>query len=207
MTYHNGEPDGHTCKRHLNTFLTAIRRKFPGVGYLWLLEFQKRGTAHFHLFLTLPHDKETGRILGALWNRISEPGNVEHLAFHQHRKNFIPWEMESAGYLCKYLDKEAQKAVPSGFVGVGRFWGNSRGLVPEPEEVEMSDLSEVSGSYAVRHIIRTLCRHHESSLRRSRWKSRARRTHTSYTLQNGARIVRRMLQSFEQETPVSPPPF
>lgn len=207
MTYHNGDPDGRTCKKHLNAFLVAMRRKFPGVGFLWLLEFQKRGTAHFHLFTTLEHNRETGKILGKIWNRIAEPGNGQHLAFHQHPRNFIPWEMESAGYLCKYLDKEAQKAVPVGFSGVGRFWGNSRGLVPAPSEIEMGELREFCGVYSVTHLVRTLCRHHEASLRHSKWKSRARRAATSYTLQNGSRIVRRMLSEYERQRPVSPPPF
>lgn len=48
--------------------------------------------------------------------------------------------MGSATYLCKYLDKEAQKAVPEGFVNFGRFWGNSRTLVPAPITVTIEDV-------------------------------------------------------------------
>lgn len=207
MSYHHADPDGRTCKKHLHAFMIAVRRKFPGVGVLWLLEFQKRGTAHFHVFTTLPHKRETGKILGAIWNRIAEPGNVEHLKFHQHSRNFLAWEMETAGYLTKYLDKEAQKAVPAGFTGVGRFWGNTRGLVPDPAQYDMDDLSAACGPYTVKFLVRTLCRHHETALKKSKWKSRARRSFTSYTLQNGARIFHRLFQTFEDDPPEPLPPF
>ena len=42
MTYSDETlpPDGDTAKKHLNTFLTAIRRKLNNPGYLWVLEFQ-----------------------------------------------------------------------------------------------------------------------------------------------------------------------
>jgi hypothetical protein len=188
-------------KSHLNAFLVDLRRHFPGVRYLWILELQKRGTAHFHLYSTLEHSSNTGMILGTIWNRIAEPGDREHLQFHQHASNFIPWDMVSGSYLCKYLHKEAQKAVPEGFTGVGRFWGNSRGLVPDPTAIETADLDaafsyevtdqetgEVREFRASKYITRQLCRHHEKSLRRSPWKSSARKRPTSYTLPNAAAV-------------------
>lgn len=207
LTYHHGTPDGLTVKRHLHAFLVAMRRKFPGVGYLWILEFQKRGVPHFHLFLTMEHAAAVGVELGMIWNRIAEPDSPQHLRWHTNGKNFIPWDMGSGAYLCKYLDKEAQKAVPEGFSGVGRFWGSSRGLVPDPDEITTEDLSEVCGAYAVAHMVRTVCKCHESTRRRSKWKKRPRLAHTSATLPTGATVVRRLLQSYETESPVAPPPF
>lgn len=207
MTYHHATPDGRTVKKHLNTFLKSVRETFPGVGYLWILEFQSRGTPHFHLFTTLPHDKATGHTLAAFWNRIAEPTSKQHLRFHRHESNFIPWDMGSGSYLCKYLDKEHQKQVPHGFTGVGRFWGNSRNLVPEPDTIEMKDIADSTTEYVCTYIVRTLCRHHEKSLRRSPWKSSARKRPTSYTLPNGAAVARQLFRSIESSPPVEPPPL
>ena len=202
MTYHNALPDGRTVKKQLNAYLTRLRDRYPSIGYLWLLEFQSRGAAHVHLFLSLPHDLEgLQEFMAITWNRIVDPGNATHLKVHRHKKNFIPWVMENAGYLCKYLDKEAQKAVPVGFTGVGRFWGNSRGLVPDAIPVDMADVDnafsyevvdyqtgEINEFKASEYVTRQLCRHHENTLKRSKWKSSARTRPTCYTFQNAAKI-------------------
>lgn len=211
MTYHNLKPDGKTIKRHLNSFLVALRRRFPGVGYLWILEFQRRGIPHFHLYLTLQHSAEIGETLGRIWNRLVESYDHDHLAFHIHSKNFMPWSMGTGSYLCKYLDKEAQKAVPEGFTGIGRFWGHSRGLVPEPEVIQSKPLNEkysysftdmhtgeVDEFRAVEYITRNLCKHHEKNLRKSKWKSTARRRRTCYTLSNGAIIFDKLVKYIDQ---------
>lgn len=206
MTYHKTSPDGKTVKDHLNTFLTALRRNYPEAKYLWILEFQTRGIPHFHLFLNLSVEtKGLHKFLADTWNRITEPENKTHLKFHKHKNSFIAWEMGSASYLCKYLDKEHQKAVPEGFTGVGRFWGNSRSLVPEPVEIEMSELSqcydyeeidhktgEITEFKASEYFVRQLCKHHEKSLRNSRWKSSARKRPTSYLLPLGSPIFRQL---------------
>lgn len=202
MTYHKADPDGRTIKGHMNLFLTNLRQKFPGVRYLWILEFQRRGTAHFHLFTSLEHSPETGRTLADIWHRIAEPDSPEHLRFHRHPSNFIAWDMGSGSYLCKYLDKEAQKAIPQGFTGVGRFWGNSRGIVPEPTTFDTDSMAAALGHKETLHIIRTVCRHHEKSFRRSRWKSSARTRKSSYTLPNGSTVVKRLFASMV-EFPVS----
>lgn len=198
LTYHNAEPDGRTCKKHLNLFLTTLRQKYPNVRYLWILEFQRRGTAHFHIFLSLPHDPATGKTLAKIWHRIAEPESPEHLRFHEHHANFIPWSMGSGSYLCKYLDKEAQKSVPTNFAGVGRFWGNSRGIVPTPAEFDTACMKSVLGEKETLSVIRTVCRHHEASYRRSRWKKSPRKRKSSYTLPNGAVIVHRLVNALSE---------
>ena len=210
-TYHNSNPDGSTVKKHLNAWLTLLRKKYPGVHYLWVLEFQTRGVPHFHVWLSLPHDLPgLHEHLARSWNQIAEPGDLEHLRFHLHRKNFIAWDMYSTSYLTKYLDKESQKAIPPGFTGCGRFWGNSRGLLAIPETITPHDLehldcetmSEAGNASPAAYILRTLGKLHERKIRRSRWKSRARTAMTSYTLQTAApafRTLRDYLQrSYEK---------
>lgn len=206
LTYHQATPDGHAVKKHLHTFLNSLRRHYPGVGHLWILEFQARQIPHLHLFLTLPHSTPgIHDFMAHKWHEIAEPDSPEHLRFHRHARNFIPWDMGTAGYLCKYLDKEHQKQVPQGFIGVGRFWGSSRGLVPAPILVESKDIDaaysysvvdtvtgEIEEFQATEYVTRCLCKHHEKSLRRSPWKSSARKRRTSYTLPNGFEIYKQL---------------
>ena len=135
LTYHETRPDGATVKRHMNAWLTWLRRTVPGLSYLWILEFQTRGVPHFHVWLSIPPDlgSDFHLSMAAAWHRISGETSAEHLKVHTHAKNWIDWKMGGAGYLCKYLDKAAQKAVPDGFGWVGRFWGCTRGMLEAPD--------------------------------------------------------------------------
>lgn len=150
LTYHQRNPSGTEAKKDLDSWLKALRRAVPGAGYLWILEFQTRGVPHFHVWLSVPFSVEMWQRLGAAWNRIAEPESQEHLWWHtkerwnaQTRKverSFMNWEMNGGGYLRKYMSKEAQKCVPPAFGWVGRFWGHSRGLVPEPDFFPREDV-------------------------------------------------------------------
>lgn len=219
LTYQDARPDGKTCKKHLNAWLQRIRILFPDVAYLWVLEFQSRGVPHFHVWLSLHHETPGLRsILAKAWHRIADPDSPSHLAFHQHRDNFIAWDMYSPGYLVKYLDKQHQKAVPAGFTGVGRFWGNSRGLLAIPEEITAEDLEyllvetvdpetgEVTETDAAKYLVRTMGKLHERKLRGSPWRSKARSGMTTYTLHTLAPSFRRLLdylrKSYESENDI-----
>jgi hypothetical protein len=143
LTYHENWPsDGRVCKAHLNAWLTALRRILPGGGYLWLLEFQQRNAPHYHVFLTVPPDESIRLQLAEAWCRITSPGDPDALCFHQNQRNWVDWDMRSGSYLCKYLDKEAQKCVPADYVQFGRFWGNSRGLEADPVPILLGDLDQ-----------------------------------------------------------------
>lgn len=171
LTYHQANPDGRTTKDHLDAWLKVLRRAAPLVGYLWILEFQTRGVPHFHVWLTCPFSEDLWQRMGAAWNRIAEPDSAEHLKWHtEARLNrftgkvercFMPWEMNGAGYLRKYMSKEAQKCVPEGFEGVGRFWGCTRDLVPPAMKVETEDLP-----VPVQDFTRTLSKWVEARRRR-----------------------------------------
>lgn len=220
MTYHKTIPDGRTTKKHLNQFLTELRQTYPYVKYLWILEFQSRGVPHYHLFLSLSHGtKGLHKYLAETWHRIAEPKSREHKRFHIHEKNFIPWDMGSGSYLCKYLDKEHQKVVPKGFTGVGRFWGTSRNLVPEPiafecdySQYDNNRIDENTGEIkedfkATEYVVRTICKHHEKSLRNSPWRSSARTRPTSYTLPNAAKVLWQIEKYLEKQKLSDEVPF
>lgn len=204
LTYHDSWPtDGRTSKAHLNTWLTYVRRRLPGVGYLWLLEFQKRNAPHYHVFFTTPPDEAARRDLAAAWCRITSPGDDTALRFHQDQRNWIDWDMGTGAYLCKYLDKEAQKCVPEGYSNFGRFWGNSQKLVPDPTTLPLDDLDHVAevdqetgeyfGGQSV--VIRWLGRLAEKQTGGySRFRSRA--PHGSYTILQGATGFRQIVGYF-----------
>ena len=220
LTYHNKWPsDGREFKRHLKVFLDAVRRRFPSIKFLWIAEFQSRGCPHVHLFSNLLASDESARsFLASSWARIVDPGNVDLLAVHSHPSNFIDWEMRRGAYLCKYLDKKAQKCIPVGFENFGRFWGNTRGLVPYPEEIPLPDI-DAEFSYqcsdlstgedrsfnASAFIVRQLGRYHEKQNRRSWFRSRSAATVSCLT---AAPIARQLLRYLEkQQLPSDTPPF
>ena len=146
LTYHENWPtDGRKCKKHLNTFLQWLRRNYPDIYYLWIMEFQTRNAPHFHLFLTVAPDHDIWKKIAVAWVRISG-GTADAEWWHGpgRGKNWILWDMGTAGYLAKYLDKDSQKMIPEGYENFGRFWGNSRELKPIPLVTPLESLEDLS---------------------------------------------------------------
>ncbi len=207
LTYHSGWPtDGRVCKSQLNHFLTFLRKTLPGVKYLWLMEFQSRNAPHFHIFLTCLPESTVWNQLADKWSEITN-GTQEQTWFHgsARGKNWIPWSMGDANYLCKYIDKESQKTVPAGYFNFGRFWGNSRGLVPDPETHPIKHLDTIShvdqetgeiyGGETT--IIRWLGRLAEKQTRGySRFRTRAQ--FGSYSMQRGSPAYRQIENYFRR---------
>jgi len=213
LTYQHTDPDGERVKRHLNVWLTWLRRRVPGIKYLWVLEFQKRGVPHLHVFLTIPvcttstlHDE-----MARKWHLITCEEDAAHLKFHQNAKNWIGWDMGSGSYVCKYLDKEKQKHVPDDFGWVGRFWGASRSLMPKPcvydahemramvgqntHAASMNVSREAHGRDITATIIRTLGNFQESRRRRFGRKGRhLSQVRSSRWVQDGAAVVWKLLE-------------
>ncbi len=206
--------DGRVAKRQLNNLFDAIRRKFPAAGYLWALEFQTRNAPHFHIFLTLPASDDLRQWLGTTWNRIADPDSELHRWWHTDRVErngqsaLIPWNMGSGSYICKYLDKQHQKIVPEGFRNTGRFWGNSRGLVPPSVSVDPEQLRDITlldadfdtgevtqDTDGLTYITRHLGRYHEKISRRSWFRNTSRST----SVLTGAPIFRRLLAHVQEK--------
>jgi hypothetical protein len=219
LTYHDQWPtDGREFKRQLNLFLTRCRQAFPFLSYLWIGEFQSRGAPHVHLFLDIPPTSENRSILAGIWCSIVDPSGQDSKlrAVHHHPANFIGWKMGTGSYLCKYLDKAAQKSIPEGFHSFGRWWGNSRGLVPPPEQITAIDLrsefpavdqstGEEFDLDAWKFLVRTVGRYHEKQNRRS-W---FRRTNRSTSALTAAPIFRQALEYLRRSrgAPLDSVPF
>jgi len=181
LTYHESNPTGKQTKKHLKKLLERLRLNYP-CEYLWVLEFQRRGIPHFHLCLTLPFDTPgLHQFIANNWNAIAEPDSGKHLWWHLRKENCIAWSEK--GYLSKYLDKANQKKVPEGFEG-NRMWAASAGLVPEPEKID---------GLIAKAAVRSACKHHESKHRASKYSKIPRTSEKSYTLPDGAIVMRRLL--------------
>lgn len=147
LTYGNPYPtDGAICKSHLNAFLTRMRATYPGISYVWVTEFQKRGALHFHILLSLSgietwHRKDAA----SRWASITAPANwatstTEELDtayrkksynVHKHKDQWQDLDTVDGAirYMTKYCLKTEQKLVPEEFQNVGRFFGMSRDVV------------------------------------------------------------------------------
>lgn len=137
LTFHRSSPiDGRAFKETLNLFLTRLRQKYSGVHYLWVLEFQKNGQPHAHMFTDIEPTEENRHEVARIWNTATKESE-ENYKFTSHHRNFFKWVMDSGSYLAKeYLAKSIQKDVPEHFRNVGRFWGCSRNMKPEYVKLE-----------------------------------------------------------------------
>jgi len=102
LTYHKNQRDHAEAKYHLKRFTQQLRRYHPDHAGVWKLEYQDRGSIHFHVltFGRYIHHKE----IAHSWNRIAEPGNHKHrdagtqiVPVHQARN--------AVAYVAKYCGK------------------------------------------------------------------------------------------------------
>ena len=147
LTYPREFPsDGRTVKRNLNQLLTELRKRVPGVAYLWFLEFQRRGAPHVHLLIRgLRVHKATQRWVSDAWYRICATGDERHLRAGT-RLERIRKPMGARNYAVKYAFKMKQKVVPPGYRNVGRFWGCSKGVKPQPKQTVQCTNDDLVGA-------------------------------------------------------------
>ena len=181
LTYPREYPtDGRVVKRHLNRFLTALRRLCPGAQYFWIEEFQGRGAPHIHMALSC---RVPRRWLSETWYRVVGSGDERHLRAGTNVVGIYDHE-GIVRYLAKYLMKGQQKRVPEGFEHVGRFWGASRGLAAPRAVLTMA----VPDLRSAGRLLRRLRAWREHALARMgiRWRPRAGR---GFVLWDGAAVA------------------
>ena len=187
LTYTSDFPsDGEECKRHLDKWLKAYRRRCPQGLYLWVLEFQHRGAPHFHVFLSQAVDRALQKKMALSWAKITKGGekpNQTQIWWHCRPENWVDWSMDNGNYVMKqYTIKQAQKDVPPEFRNVGRFWGCSRGMHPKPTILEPKTVAQITRlapvpwePAAVRHFFdKILRRWQERQMNRDRQGNRRR---------------------------------
>lgn len=144
LTYPDIPTDGALVKKHLNYFLTWLRREVGKLDYVWFLEFQKRGAPHLHFFLSIPVDESNRKLIAWWWATLvtkDKETQIKCAKVHAHEK---AWEQirapdACARYALKYALKTTQKEVPKDYVNVGRFWGCSRATKASWDKFEAID--------------------------------------------------------------------
>jgi len=145
----SGIPSTADAKAAFRRFTMRLRRRYPRVSGIWRLEYQERGSPHFHMILfDLPFIPQSS--LQRAWEECTrESCSIVHIAFLRGGKR------QAMYYVSKYLaktgkpaavgslDKAAyQHADESDEDEPGRFWGwINRAELPFAEwrMVEFSD--------------------------------------------------------------------
>lgn len=135
-----GYPSNKEAKRCLHAFLALLARKFPEASAVWRLEFQRRGSVHFHLIaFSLPY-WDWKEIL-ASWKRITKQKVARiDVQLIKSRRGVM-------NYVSKYIAKVEKSPRNTFFISPpylhagrkwrkGRFWGyHNKKLLPLGEVV------------------------------------------------------------------------
>jgi len=132
---------GKEAKDNLIALLKFARGKFPMLGYLWFMEFTKKGQVHFHILLScqvLSLDKAE---LARFWAYLiaKNTTDAEEIFYAHTRDGAIEPIRKKDGairYALKYALKSDCKEVPTRFHNVGRFWGFNnlvKDSIPKPQ--------------------------------------------------------------------------
>lgn len=122
------ETDGKIVKKHLNRFLAWCRTQVRPFSYLWFLEWQRRGAPHFHILVCHSFNKTD---VSQRWYDAVASLDPKHLGAGT-RVEKIRKKEGARRYAVKYASKTRQKKVPKNYRNVGRFFGYSRDVKPQP---------------------------------------------------------------------------
>lgn len=127
LTYPKKYPDPDRAKRDLKIFLQRLARAFLSSGWIWKLEPQVRGAAHFHMMVWGVEEKELLMWVVNNWFEIAGDGDINHKLFHLgilHDSKPCVQQVHSWrgvwSYASKYLGKTFEQV---GWKWSGRFWG------------------------------------------------------------------------------------
>jgi hypothetical protein len=120
--------DNEVKRELLNTFLIYSFRKWGKFNYIWKLEKQKNGRAHFHLLIDTYIDKEEVNIM---WNKVQMQKNIIPKSnLIESVKKYPSTKIEAvksidrgANYMVKYITKQEEEVLCD-----GRLWGCNREL-------------------------------------------------------------------------------
>lgn len=147
LTYHNDIPESFEgYKYHLHHFIIALFRRFPSAGVIWKLEFQKRGFAHFHLFVWGVSLEDLQAFVPEKWHKIAGNHSTYHLAWHKGElggnNEHCVQPIRSWNGVRSYASKYFAKLDDTKNRG-GRVWG-IRGSVPFSKILEFRVNLEVA---------------------------------------------------------------
>jgi len=135
LTYPSSWPSVRETKIHLSSFIKRLKRRYgDDLGYIWKLEFQKRGAPHYHLFLWGINDygSELMSWIADSWAEVCKMDDENHVKAGTSIQKIRTWKgvrSYSAKYFGKIDENEREK-------GIGRVWGIG-GNVPFSDVVRM----------------------------------------------------------------------
>ena len=162
-------------KADLHKLSSGLRYHYPKIGFIWKLEYQKRGAPHFHLLAYIPsvhHIKELRDTVRKSWRKII--GETSTRSFqYSVQVDAVQDIKASVFYLALYQTKDLNERtdIPS-----GRVWG-----IYGRKHLPTGDCGQSTFSYeeqiTLRRIIRrwakasTRCKGYAEFLRRDRSSS------------------------------------
>jgi len=131
LTYHEEWGEHFSAwKRDLDVFIKRMRRKFPDVGGIWKLEFQRRGAPHFHLIIcsdSLTTRENLIEWVTEAWGEIAHENSIYKGEFSTNVRK-INSHRHAMHYASKYMSKEVPQRVSEetgeilGEIATGRCW-------------------------------------------------------------------------------------
>ena len=144
LTYHN-DWKGRAPRKDLDVYLKRLRRRFPGLAYVWRLEPQERGAPHFHLLLFFEGrvSEEEKADIKCQWHELVDPDSLWHGEYGAKVEADLDGRTGLRIYISKYCAKpDATKAKPEWWQG--RYWSTSRNLErPLMEERTLTESEEI----------------------------------------------------------------
>lgn len=136
-----GYPTNAQAKQALQAFLEVIRRNYAQASLVWRMEYQKRGSIHFHLLaFNLPFWRWQDIL--ATWKRIT------HQRVARIDVRLVRSRRGVMSYVSKYIAKVAEKGLKTFFIHPpylhayrrwrkGRFWGyHNKKALPLGEKIQ-----------------------------------------------------------------------
>ena len=115
--------DPERAKRDLKVFMQRLRRRCfrsDSSSAFWFMEFQDRGSIHFHIFTNFYVPKEW---LALNWYEVCGTEDKRHLRAGTRVEAIRSGRHGISAYATKYASKQQQKLVPEGISSPGRYWG------------------------------------------------------------------------------------
>lgn len=118
LTYKQNFKDRDLADKQVTALIRKIKKKYKGIGYLAVPEYQKRGAIHWHIALNQRIDARWTR---SAWNEIlGESGLCGNINLR-----YFPSPSKQAAYLAKYVSKD----ISDPNRGTRKRYKRNRGLV------------------------------------------------------------------------------
>jgi len=112
------------AKRALARFVKRLLHRWPEAAGYWVLEFQRRGAAHFHglVYGLECEERELRAWVRVAWYECLRSEDPQHLR-RGSRLKAVRSVQGAVSYIARHLAKGKQKQRP-GLEAVGRWWGH-----------------------------------------------------------------------------------